>query len=464
MRNESCINLPYLGALIRMHMCTIGNWLRKLTIVSACLVFPLSEALALPVIPGAAGFGMDTPAGRGGKVYKVTNLNATGSGSLRECIEASGPRVCVFEVSGTIRLEDTIRISNPYITIAGQTAPSPGITIRGAGIRIRTSHVLIQHLRIRPGDDPNGPKPTNRDAIYIGDNTDVEMTGIVLDHNSFSWGMGQIASTWANNKRVTFRNNIFAEGIWTGEIRGRGPVIRGRETSQTTMVGNLFVNNMARNPLSRAGHLVLVNNVFYNWGNVGTDLQGEHGIVTRNTLIGNYYKAGPDSSRDAIRMRGRGDDRDMTPGSKVYVRDNIAPRYDGNDPWSAVSVESALDDSFKASTPPTWNTGLQVRSAREAYDQALTYVGARPADRDAVDVRLVKEVQNGHGQIIASQDDVGGWPNLAQNRRELTLPSNPNADSNGNGYTDLEEWLHRMAAAVEGRGVAPAAPSGLTVR
>src|SRR5262245_46487956 len=112
----------------------------------AALAMCASAAQALPVIPGAAGFGMDTPAGRGGKVYRVTNLNADGAGSLKACIDGTTRRVCVFEVSGIIRLTSDLIIRNNYITIAGQTAPSPGIMLRGAALRIHASHVLVQHI------------------------------------------------------------------------------------------------------------------------------------------------------------------------------------------------------------------------------------------------------------------------------------------------------------------------------
>src|SRR4029453_15317451 len=142
-------------------------------------------AQALPVVPGAAGYGIDTPAGRGGTVYKVTNLNASGSGSLKACVDASGPRVCVFEVSGTIRITSDMMIRKNPLTIAGQTAPSPGIMIRGASLRIQASDILIQHVRIRVGDDANGPDPGNRDALKI-EGTDVKpVRNIVIDHCSF---------------------------------------------------------------------------------------------------------------------------------------------------------------------------------------------------------------------------------------------------------------------------------------
>lgn len=135
-------------------------------IVGAAAMVPLL-ADALPVLPNAAGFGVETPAGRGGKVYKVTNLKDSGEGSLRACVNASGPRVCIFEVSGTIRMGGDLSIKNPNITIAGQTAPSPGILLRGGALRISTSDVLVQHLRVRPGDDPEGQNPENRDALKV---------------------------------------------------------------------------------------------------------------------------------------------------------------------------------------------------------------------------------------------------------------------------------------------------------
>src|SRR6187399_1751675 len=151
---------------------------------------------ALPVIPGAAGFGMDTNAGRGGTVYKVTNLGADGAGSLKACIDATVPRTCVFEVSGAIHITSDLTIRNGQLRIAGQTAPSPGIMIRGAAIKIFGSDVLIQHIRVRTGDDPNGPNPDNRDSLKIEGSSKKPVHNVVIDHCSFSWSIDEIASTW----------------------------------------------------------------------------------------------------------------------------------------------------------------------------------------------------------------------------------------------------------------------------
>src|SRR5690554_961641 len=168
-------------------------------------------AQAVPVIPGAAGFGMSTPAGRGGEIYKVTNLNDSGSGSLRACVEASGPRVCVFEVSGAIQLQKDLRIQNPYITIAGQTAPSPGISLYGGTVRIYDTHdVLIQHIRIRVGDANGGSDPINRDALDLAGGSGVN--NVVLDHVSASWALDEMVSVW-KGRNVTIRNSIISEAL-----------------------------------------------------------------------------------------------------------------------------------------------------------------------------------------------------------------------------------------------------------
>src|SRR6188768_17298 len=236
---------------------------------------------ALPVIPGAAGFGMDTLAGRGGTVFKVTNLDADGAGSLKACIDAKGARTCVFEVSGAIRITSDLTIRNGQIRIAGQTAPSPGIIIRGAAILIYASDVLIQHIRVRTGDDPNGPDPDNRDSLKITGNSSKTVRRVVIDHCSFSWSIDEIASTWGPHDDITFTNNILAEPLndslhpqydGTGRMpHGYGVLFGPADNSSITFVGNLMAHIVERNPLSRATELVMVNNLIYNRGHLNVD-------------------------------------------------------------------------------------------------------------------------------------------------------------------------------------------------
>ena len=148
--------------------------------------FPYTaNASGLPAFPGAEGFGSTTIGGRGGKVIEVTNLNNDGSGSLRAACESKGPRVIVFRTGGTIMLESDIEIEEPYITIAGQSAPGDGICIRRAAIRIYTHDVIIRGLRIRVGDESGGPAWGNRDGLGIA-NSETPPYNIIIDHCSIS--------------------------------------------------------------------------------------------------------------------------------------------------------------------------------------------------------------------------------------------------------------------------------------
>ena len=429
-----------------------------------------APAHARSVIPGAAGFGTGTPAGRGGKVYRVTNLNTAGAGSLKECVAAAGPRVCVFEVSGTIRLTDDLHIWNPNITIAGQTAPSPGIMLRGAALNINASDVLVQHIRIRVGDDANGPDPGNRDALKIESTTGIR--NIVVDHCSLSWAIDETLTLWDRWDNVTLTNNIIAEGLrnsimTTGDDAGYGLLV-GPTDGRVSIVGNLLAHIAARNPLSRGKQMVFVNNVVYNRANVDVDLQSEDGRVTNNSLVGNVFIRGPDYSHpDNKPVLLRTDSMLGVPlGSKVYVADNAAVEGSSTDVWAVVSTNTSTSlGSYKASAPPTWPPGVIALPTQNnaVLNKVLNFAGARPADRDSVDRRVVQSVRDRTGRIIncvaangtaRCTMNAGGWPTLAQNRRALTIPSDPNAVT-ASGYTKLEVWLHQKAAEVEGRPLPP---------
>ena len=165
----------------------------------------------MPAFPGAEGGGAESAGGRGGRIIEVTNLNDTGTGSFRAACEASGPRIVIFRVGGIIEIKYKITLRNPFITIAGQTAPGDGILIKGNEIYIQTHDVIIQFIRIRLG---------RRDdfAEQEGDCIGIHSGGynVMIDHCSLSWANDENTSIWSGEDaahNITFSWNLIAEGL-----------------------------------------------------------------------------------------------------------------------------------------------------------------------------------------------------------------------------------------------------------
>jgi len=445
----------------------------RLLLAAAVLTLGAATAKARPVIPGAAGFGMETVAGRGGKVMRVTNLNASGAGSLKACVsDTQGPRVCIFDVSGTIRITQDMMVRYGNLTIAGQTAPSPGITIRGAALRIQANDILVQHIRVRAGDDTNGPDPDNRDSLKIEGSDSRQVKNIVIDHCTFSWAVDETASIWGWHDNITFSNNIFAEPLndslhMSDDGKRREPhgfgVLLGSSKSggRVTMYGNLMAHIVERNPLARSRELVFVNNLVYDRGTMDLDGQTDYDRTTKSSLVGNVFLRGPSYSRTTkpIYLRTNGS-ASLVSGSHVYVDDNYAPEWGTSDTSLVSQTGGALSGLLSTSTMPVWNSGLALRKTANnaVYNRVLSYAGARPHDRDSADKRVISHVKNRNGTIIncvasngstRCNKNAGGWPVLAQNRRASTLPSNYNSTAS-NGYTNLENWLHNLDQQVQG--------------
>jgi hypothetical protein len=404
----------------------------------------------LPVFPGAQGFGTDTKAGRGGKIIKVTNLNGSGSGSLREALNASGPRIVVFEVSGTIDLTSTgnITIKNPYVTIAGQTAPSPGIALKGATFEISTHDVLVQHLRIRPGDNSSGPNPDSRDGLRIlyrrNDSSATGVYNVVVDHVSVSWATDENVSLVYGVHEITISNSIIAEGlansIASETPHSMGMLIR-ENTKNMALVGNLMASNIARNPKVTGGATVVgANNVLYNPQRCGYQLELGYGSKPQMlSVVGSVFIDGPNTSSGTPPIWVG---KDVLSGTKIYHSDNLAP-------GRMVDYDTSFDPVV--SSPPIWHKSIQPKAVSNVEAWVLSNAGARPADRDSADKRVTAGVASRTGKVIDSTSQVGGWPNLAKNVRTFNVPANPHGDDDGDGYTNVEEILQQMAAQVEGR-------------
>ena len=387
--------------------------------------------------PGAEGWAAFTPGGRGGRILRVTTLEASGPGSFLEALNAPGPRTIVFEVGGVIDLgKRTIRVTEPYLTIAGQTAPSPGITFVRGGFSVVTHDVVVRHIRVRPG---SGGRPP-------GDGTKWDVDGMstwgrardgIVDHCSFSWASdenlsaagpgfeGATPAEWRENtaRRITYSNNIIAEAIQNPTPEklkhGKGTLILDN-VGEVLILGNLYASNPSRNPLFKGGvRGAVVNNFIYNPATSAVDyhlpafLFKEHVDVRgRMELVGNVMRHGP-NTRKTLPLLIVAGDGDL----ELHARDNLAWNRAGA-PVAIVAADSAFQRRIiEMPAGFFWPAGLRPIPAAAVEEKILEGAGARPWDRDEVDLRIVRSVRDGTGRTVNSEADVGGYPVARASRR-----------------------------------------------
>jgi gamma-glutamyltranspeptidase/glutathione hydrolase len=456
---STSIPIPFLGELISFTL-----WMSRDSLESSrspadmtpsrrllCLfaVFSLASSPALPVAAQQADdwiwheqsmgyFGADPDLAT---VMKVTTLAAAGPGSLREAIESEteGPRLIVFEVGGVIDLEGRgIQIRHDHTWIAGQTAPAPGISLIRGGLGIAASHVILQHLRVRPGDKgAEGQKKWEPDSIATyGGNHD-----ILVEQCSATWGIdenlsasGFDAENGEKARRITFRHNLIAQGLHEA-THAKGGHSKGTlildGTQEVALVGNLYAGNVERNPvfkLDTSG--VVVNNVMACIGDRALHASVPEadypGPLARLSVVGNAVLLGAESKTTAAIFEGR---------AEGYFHDNAGVDAEGRPLPELRRLFATLD------APPLWPAGLRAKSPMEALWHAARFAGARPAERDAIDRRIVGEALSGMLPIIDSQDEVGGYPPVEPAvTAALTVPTE-----------HRDDWLETLARAVEGR-------------
>jgi pectate lyase len=409
--------------------------LRWLAIGLLTAALPVAQAAEELAFPEAQGWAASTPGGRGGQILRVTTLAATGPGSLAAALQTKGRRIVVFEVGGVIDLgRSVLRISEPYVTIAGQTAPSPGITLVRGGLSISTHDVVVQHLRVRPGEADAPKKSWEVDAIT----TQGGAYGVIVDHCSLSWSTdenlsasgprfdGATPDDWRRNtsRRITFSNNIIADGLaWSAHPKGehsKGMLIHDNAT-EVLIVGNLFANNSERSPLFKGGvRGAIYNNLIYNPGpravhyNLIAEEWGDHAYqVGRMVLVGNVLRAGPSTPADlALFMLGGSGDLEL------YAHDNIAVDRIGR----PLPLEGRYTTGAAAVRPipePPLPTGVRLLSSVEVQDAVVRNAGARPWDRDAIDSRIVADTIEGRGAIVNNEREVEGYPAHAETRAKF---------------------------------------------
>jgi len=455
----------------------------------------------LPAFPGAEGFGAKAIGGRGGKVVKVTNLNDSGPGSFRAAVTSphrhwvnpdlyvyepeedfiqrlddSGHRIVVFEVSGIINLESELNINTPYLTIAGETSPG-GILVTGYQTSIINHDVIMRHMRFRVGSHrvADGADPELLDSFDVlgrywgGINAD----NIIIDHCSFGWGVDETVTFSGGVTNTTIQWSIIAEGLsHAGHPKGehsKGLLISGKYQYPNTVSvhHNYIAHNRARNPMIASPADVdtrvdVVNNVVYNWyGGLAPTSAGAAKINWDN----NYAKQGNESNSYSYEVILG--DINVEPNPQLYVHGNVgSTRLSQSDPDWNVGFEwrnQPLDESWRRLTrwdTPKINTSEMTLSVA---NDILAQVGATAPIRDAVDSRVITDFAAKTGSIrdnVVFPDDFPTYANLTppvdrdndgmadlwETENELNVGVDDSAlDKNGNGYTNIEEYLHHLS-------------------
>jgi hypothetical protein len=406
--------------------------------------------------------------GRGGRVLRVTNLEDAGPGSLRAAIEADGPRTVIFDIGGTIRLASPLTIRRGRITVAGQTAPGGGITLRDHPLVVAADDVVVRHIRSRLGDESR----IESDAVSID-----RGSRIILDHVSASWSVDEtlsVGSRYDPPERgvydVTVQWSIIAESLnASGHAKGEhgyGSLIRGGHGARMTFHHNLWAAHRARMP--RPGNynppavdpegprFEFRENVFHDWGGSHAGYNADTESLSAYAFIGNAYIPGPDSA-------GHWAFEESNPLARAWFEGNAMDGQVPADPWSL--VKDSDRPGYRMAARPDWAEPA-TRSAAEAEAAVLARAGAGLV-RDAVDERIVAGVRARTLRIIDSQSEVGGWPELTPGTPWVDgdgdgmpddwetanglNPADPDgaADRNGDGWTNLEDWLNSLVQPMD---------------
>ena len=434
-------------------------------------IIPAAEDQTLLLaFPGAEGFGACTPGGRGGKVCLVTTVEdylegkeEPIEGSLRAAVEAMGPRIVVFRVSGTIALKGPLFIRNPYITIAGQTAPGDGICVRNYRVVLQTHDIVIRHMRFRLGDLAREEQITVH--VMNGNN-------FILDHCSIAWAIDENLSSFGQCNNVTVQWCIISEGLWrTYHPKGQhsnGSILGG--DGGMTYHHNIYAHNASRSARVNTVVLDFRNSVIYDWGYRCAYTRSGPCYVN---WINNYIKPGPSTRESAgTNIFHPGDDT-----ARVFLSGNVLEGYPQETLDNRLMVQvRGVDDveSFLGKVvvgEPFPCPAVRTDSPEVALERVLADCGATLPKRDSADSRLMEEIRTGTGKIIDSQEEVGGWPVLnsapppadsdsdgmpddweTQHKLNPEDAADNNADADGDGYTNIEEYLNATNPRVAEQG------------
>ncbi|QDV74412.1 T9SS C-terminal target domain-containing protein [Botrimarina mediterranea] len=425
--------------------------------------------------PGAEGYGRFARGGRGGRVLHVTNLDDAGPGSLRDAVEAEGPRTIVFDVSGRIVLKSRLIMRNDELTIAGQTAPGDGVCLSDYNLGgLGCEDLIVRYMRVRPGD----PSGKTLDGMGLA-----SCDHAIVDHCSISWTQDESFSS-RGAKNITLQRTLISEAL---NIAGHKKYEKGKSHGFAASIGgdigsfhhNLLAHCAGRNwslagSVDQAnrhmGRLDIRNNVVFNWDHRTTD-----GGAKEVQFVNNYYKPGPASRVFHVLMPERKWVGAFGP-QDYYVKGNVMEgKYGAGDRYAGVKADNGDPIEGFISDEPFFEPYVATTSAKKAYHDVLADIGCNVPTLDKHDQRVIEEVRTGkttyRGSVSGlpglpdTQEDVGGWDDYPEVHRpadwdadgdgmpgewEVSHGLDPDdasdgaADADGDGYTNLEDYLNSL--------------------
>lgn len=394
---------------------------------AALAAAPMGVAAA----PLASGAQTQGGAVVGGAIVHVTSLADSGPGTLRQALLVRGPKVIVFDVGGVIRLDSDLKAATDHTTIAGQSAPAPGIILTGGSLRLRASDLVVQHIAVRPGPSPDARINGNRDAITIGGGSH-KLHDVLVENVSLSWSVDENADIAGGVQGVTIRNSIIAEALnHAGHPKGRHSMglLINKDDQAVAITGNLLAANMFRNPVIARGASAYVGY------NLIAD-PGENAIhfysvaaptLLQASIVGNVIKAGPDSDTNITAVMLPADMAQKLADARIYVKDNRA---------APGEITNASGFKLAADPPVAPPKGFSPPADMPAF--VLAHAGAHPAWRGRVDTRIVEGVRSGREKIVdAPPDSLDEAPTAAV----ATVPSAPFEPSRLAGLLRVQAWL-----------------------
>jgi hypothetical protein len=359
--------------------------------------------LAATFVAGPARAEWPTSGGDDGAIIHVTSLADAGSGTLRAALAARNPRRIVFDVGGDIFLKRPLSIASPFVTVAGETAPEPGITLLGDKVHIRTNDVILRNIRVRIGERP-GSNPGSRDGIGIEPLKGKSAENILIDHCSVAWAIDEdIGFQGGKIRNIRIRNSIIAEAL-RNSIHPKGAHSMGMLVSgsakNVVIEKNLFAHNVHRNPAIDAGaSAIVVNNLIYDPIYTGFHIYKKEGRgPTLVSVVGNVVIAGPSTESKVLPSFAHG----FNEGSEVYYYDNKAVGVRAFLPSERPGKSNGRPAPFVESKP-LWFQWLEPMPVNNVATAVLADVGPRPLD--ALDQRIIGEAEMQTGKVRDTPTD-----------------------------------------------------------